>query len=148
MLAYYKYQWSLGDDIHRRDAFHRLQVCFLLNSFFAFNFRACRIFKRFLISLLTIIFSSKQDIAVNLTEQNIVQASAVMFMPNQPPDVSQTVGGVSLLARVHLKLGGWRWHLNPALEEDSVRGNLTVESHINVSVSELLGFINSVTLVL
>jgi len=65
---------------------------------------------------------------VDLTEQNIVQASAVMFMPNQPPDVSQTVGGVPLLARVHLKLGAWRWHLNPALDDDSVRGNLTVAS--------------------
>lgn len=60
---------------------------------------------------------------MDLTEQNIVQASAVMFMPNQPPDVSQTVGGVPLLARVHLKLGAWRWHLNPALDDDSVRGN-------------------------
>ncbi|KAG0576661.1 hypothetical protein KC19_5G097200 [Ceratodon purpureus] len=89
MLAYYKYQWSLGDDIRRRDAFLRLQ-----------------------------------DIAADLTEQNIVQASTVMFMPNQPPDVSQTVGGVPLLARVHLKLGAWRWHLNPALDEDSVRGIL------------------------
>ena len=31
MLAFYKYQWShsKADDIRRRDAFHRLQVCVL-----------------------------------------------------------------------------------------------------------------------
>jgi hypothetical protein len=60
---------------------------------------------------------------VDLTEQNVAQAS-VLFMPNPPPDVCQTIGGVPLLARVHLKLGAWCWHLNPALDEDSVRGNL------------------------
>lgn len=27
ILAYLKYQWSLGDDLKRRDAFSRLQVC-------------------------------------------------------------------------------------------------------------------------
>lgn len=27
MLAYQKYQWSIGDDLRRREAFHRLQVC-------------------------------------------------------------------------------------------------------------------------
>lgn len=89
MLAYYKYQWSLGDDMRRRDAFHRLQ-----------------------------------GIAVDLTEKNIVQSSAVMFMPNQPPDVSPTVGGVPLLARIQLKLSAWRWHLSPGLDDDSVRGIL------------------------
>jgi hypothetical protein len=81
---------------------------------------------------------------VDLTEQNVVQASAVIFMPNQPPDVSQTVGGVPLLARVHLKLGAWRWHLNPALDEDSVRGNQIMWGCISISVSEALGIINCV----
>lgn len=50
----------------------------------------------------------------------MAQANSVMFMPNQPPDVGQTI---PLLARVHLKLGAWRWHLNE-LDDESVRGNL------------------------
>lgn len=127
MLAYYKYQWSLGDDIRRRDAFVRLQVCFLFNSFFASSLQAPHIFFfHFSDQIIDYYIFLQQDIAVDLTEQNIVQASAVMFMPNQPPDLSQTVGGVPLLARVHLKLGAWRWHLNPALDEDSVRGKSKV----------------------
>lgn len=59
---------------------------------------------------------------MDLTNQNMAQASG-LFIPNPPPAVSHTVGGVPLLARVHLTLGAWRWHLNPALDEDSVHGN-------------------------
>lgn len=53
MLAYYKYQWSLGDDIRRRDAFHRLQVCSLFNYFVVWNLWSARL-KKFWIKLLTI----------------------------------------------------------------------------------------------
>ncbi|XP_024379368.1 serine/threonine-protein kinase TOR [Physcomitrium patens] len=88
MLAYYKYQWSLGDETQRRDAFLRLQ-----------------------------------EIAADLTEQNVAEVSG-LFMPNASSDVSSTVGGVPLLARVHLKLGAWRWHLNPSLDDETVRGIL------------------------
>lgn len=38
MLAYCKYQWSLADDVRRRQAFHRLQVWFLILPFFFKHF--------------------------------------------------------------------------------------------------------------
>jgi hypothetical protein len=58
----------------------------------------------------------QQDIANDLTEQ---PANGV-FMPLE---VSQTPGAIPLLARVHLKLGAWRYHLNPLLDDDSVKGS-------------------------
>lgn len=61
----------------------------------------------------------QQDIANDLTEQ----AANGVFMPNQSLEVSQTPGAIPLLARVHLKLGAWRYHLNPSLDEDSVKGS-------------------------
>ena len=84
---------------------------------------------------------------MQLTEQNVVQAS-VLFMPNPPPDVSQTVGGVPLLARVYLKLGAWRWHLNPALDEDSVRGNLLVKNCIIISFTPSFDTVDCVSQVM
>lgn len=62
----------------------------------------------------------QQDIANDLTEQ---AANGVFFMPNQSLEGSQTPGAIPLLARVHLKLGAWRYHLNPSLDEDSVKGS-------------------------
>ena len=59
----------------------------------------------------------QQDIANDLTEQ---AANGELFMPLE---VSQTPGAIPLLARVHLKLGAWRYHLNPSLDEDSVKGS-------------------------
>lgn len=61
----------------------------------------------------------QQDIANDLTEQ---ATNGVLFMPNQSLEVSQTPGAIPLLARVHLKLGAWRYHLNPSLDDDSVKG--------------------------
>jgi hypothetical protein len=59
----------------------------------------------------------QQDIANDLTEQ---ATNGVLFMPLE---VSQTPGAIPLLARVHLKLGAWRYHLNPLLDDDSVKGS-------------------------
>ena len=67
----------------------------------------------------------QQDIANDLTEQatnDLTEqaANGELFMPLE---VSQTPGAIPLLARVHLKLGAWRYHLNPSLDEDSVKGS-------------------------
>ena len=63
------------------------------------------------------LFFLQQDIANDLTEQ---ATNGELFMPLE---VSQTPGAIPLLARVHLKLGAWRYHLNPSLDEDSVKGS-------------------------
>jgi FKBP12-rapamycin complex-associated protein len=48
-----------------------------------------------------------------------------MFLQNQASESVEMSSSVPLLARVHLKLGAWRWHLNSSLDEESVRGILT-----------------------
>jgi hypothetical protein len=93
MLAYLKYQWSLGDDYKRKEAFHYLQ-----------------------------------EIARELAEKNPVAPNGVMFLQNQASESVEMSSSVPLLARVHLKLGAWRWHLNSSLDEESVRGNFFLPS--------------------
>lgn len=65
----------------------------------------------------------EQEIARELAEKNPVAPNGVMFLQNRSSESVEMSSSVPLLARVHLKLGAWRWHLNPSLDEESVRGN-------------------------
>jgi hypothetical protein len=70
----------------------------------------------------------EQEIARELEEKNPVAPNGVMFLQNQASESLEMSSSVPLLARVHLKLGAWRWHLNPSLDEESVRGNCFLPS--------------------
>ncbi|KAH7836314.1 hypothetical protein Vadar_034584 [Vaccinium darrowii] len=78
MLAYLKYQWSLGEDHKRREAFARLQ-----------------------------------DLAIELSASTNLQPAT--------PNGLMGVSNISLLARVNLKLGNWRWALSPSLDDDTIK---------------------------
>ncbi|KAH7835891.1 hypothetical protein Vadar_030886 [Vaccinium darrowii] len=78
MLAYLKYQWSLGEDQKRREAFARLQ-----------------------------------DLAIELSASTNLQPAT--------PNGLMCVSNISLLARVNLKLGNWRWALSPSLDDDTIK---------------------------
>jgi hypothetical protein len=67
----------------------------------------------------------EQEIARELAERNPVAPNGVMFLQNQASESVEMSSSVPLLARVHLKLGAWRWHLNSSLDEESIRGILT-----------------------
>jgi hypothetical protein len=74
----------------------------------------------------------EQEIARELAERNPVAPNGVMFLQNQASESVEMSSSVPLLARVHLKLGAWRWHLNSSLDEESIRGNFFLPSSCSI----------------
>ncbi|TYJ15970.1 hypothetical protein E1A91_A10G219000v1 [Gossypium mustelinum] len=98
MLAYLKYQWSLGDDHKRKEAFARLQVS---------SFHQVQAFAR--------LQNLVREFSISLNIQSIASTAST----------SGTNANVPLLARVYHKLGAWQWSLSPRLDDDSIQEILT-----------------------
>ncbi|XP_024933499.1 serine/threonine-protein kinase TOR isoform X2 [Ziziphus jujuba] len=99
MLAYLKYQWCLGEDLKRKEAFARLQtfsphICVAAKSLF-------------------------QNLTIELENSPSSQQMAPTGL------MSGSSSSVPLLARVYLRLGTWQWALFPGLDDDSIKEIVT-----------------------
>ncbi|KAL2621813.1 hypothetical protein R1flu_002018 [Riccia fluitans] len=96
-LAYLKYRWALPDEQARQETFERLQKLSAELAELQYN----------------------SGLAYSSPATSL---SGSMIFSNPAASLSGATGStIPLLARVHLKLGDWRWHLNPNLNETSIK---------------------------
>ncbi|BBN14806.1 serine/threonine-protein kinase mTOR [Marchantia polymorpha subsp. ruderalis] len=101
MLAYLKYRWANPDELPRQETFERLQV----------------LSQKLNAELVELQYSSNMAYTNTPTSVN----GAVIYPVSSGAVSGATGSAIPLLARVHLKLGTWRWNLNPTLNDSSIK---------------------------
>lgn len=120
MLAYFKYQWSLGEESKRRAAFHGLEVSLVIS-------RKAAVVNAFTSSSQSWDFMLLwQALCVGLDDPETRSSNpALMYQYGNTHN-----GRATLLARMYVKLGAWQWVLSPGLEENAMLSKCCADNRL------------------